>query len=231
MGRWIAVTFIMFFLLPALMTRAGTDSDKSYQDFDEETFMGMVYDYNNRPCSDALIIIDSVEGPKTDMNGRFFLQSVSRGTHEITIKKQDFEDLTITFDFYSRSQVLHANLISFEQLLEMADEAISHNRLYEAEQFLERALTIRSHDPVAQYLKAVVCKEKGDIADAVEVLESILAEGYQGPYVYLTIGNLCEYYQNDCEKAIHHLEKYLQYERDDKVERRIADLKTNLGAE
>jgi tetratricopeptide (TPR) repeat protein len=231
MGRWRAVACAILFSVPALISQGGAKDDKSYQDFDEATFMGMVYDYDNRPCSDALIIIDEVEGPRTDMNGRFFLQSISRGTHEITIKKKGYEDLTIGFDFYSRSQVLHVNLISFDQLLDMADEAVSQGRLHESEQSLKRAEKIRPGDPVSQYLRAVICRERGDITGAVEVLQSILDGGYQGPYVYLTLGNLCEYHLCDCERAMFYLEKYLQYERNDEVEQRLIDLKAESAAE
>lgn len=231
MAGWRVFTCVIFFLLPVFVSQAGTEDDKSYQDFDEATIMGMVYDYNNRPCSDALIIIDDVEGPRTDMNGRFFLQSVSRGTHEITIIKQAYEDLTITFDFSNRSQVLHANLISFDLLLNMTDEAISLGRLFDAEQTLMRAEKIRPNDPVVLYLKAVICKENGDAAGAVNILHSILGEGYQGPYVYLTIGNLYEYYLDDYENAIFYLEKYLQYVRDDGVEKRLINLKDESTAD
>ena len=119
----------------------------------------------------------------------------------------------------------------FDQLLDMADEAVSQGRLHESEQSLKRAEKIRPGDPVSQYLRAVICRERGDITGAVEVLQSILDGGYQGPYVYLTLGNLCEYHLCDCERAMFYLEKYLQYERNDEVEQRLIDLKAESAAE
>jgi tetratricopeptide (TPR) repeat protein len=225
------VSWAVLFFVPVLMSHGGTEHEERYRDFDEATFMGMVYDYHNRPCSDALIIIDDVEGPRTDMNGRFFLQSVSRGTHEITIRKRDYEDLTVAFDFFSTSQVLHAKLISFDQLLDMAEEAVSQGRLHDAELTLERADTIRPRDPVSLYVRAVVCKERGAVTEAVAVLQSILDGGYRDPYVYLALGNLCEYHLSDGERAVFYLEKYLQYERNDEVEQRLADLKAESTEE
>ena len=42
-------------------------------EFGEAPLFGMVYDFDNQPCSDALIFIDDEEGPQTDINGRFVI--------------------------------------------------------------------------------------------------------------------------------------------------------------
>jgi hypothetical protein len=221
----------LIFLFSSIVIRAGTTPETKLRDFKEAPFMGMVYDYNNRPCANALVFIDNEPGPHTDMYGRFVIPSLSRGSHEITIKKDGFEDLNVLFDFISRTQVLHARLISFDQILEMVEEAISQKRFKEAEDLIKRAERIRNRDPVEKYLKAVLLKEKGDFAGAIGVLHSILEGGYGGPYVHLALGNLYQYHLGDADRTVYHLEQYLQQRKDTEVERRLNSLKAGLAIE
>ncbi len=59
----------------------------------------------------------------------------------------------------------------------------------------------------------------------------ILAKGYSEPVVYITLADIYQYGINDTKKAIFNLEKYLQIQRNNKVEKRLEALKLELEEE
>jgi len=67
--------------------------------------------------------------------------------------------------------------------------------------------------------------------EAVKILNKILDKGYSEPVVYITLADIYQYRINDTKKALSSLEKYLQIQRNNKVEKRLEALKLELEEE
>ena len=210
-----------------LLFSCATKKD-TIKEFETAPLFGMVYDYDNKPCSDAKVLIDGKEGPFTDINGRFVVQSLSRGKHSIIIKKEQYEDALVSFNFLNKSQVLYVRMISFDQLLKETEKAIAIGKWKEVESLFERAEKIKKDDPVAEYLKAIYFKEKGEIEKAEDILLEIIGKGHKLPYVYLSLADIYQYYLDDPTKAAENLEQYLKLEANHEVQKRLDLLNKEL---
>ena len=218
----LLLSFILF-LFSCASTKKETSSD-----FTSAPLFGMVYDHDNHPCADAQIIIDEEKGPITDINGRFVIQSLSRGKHDINVTKENYEDISLKFDFLNKSQILYIRMISFDQLLKEIEKAIENKKWKEGATLFERAERIKEQDPVAEYLKAIYFKEKGEINRAEDILLFIIDKGHKLPHVYLSLGDLYQYYMNDPGKALQYLTEYLKLESNHEVEKRYNRLRDEL---
>ncbi|MBN2323959.1 MAG: carboxypeptidase-like regulatory domain-containing protein [Spirochaetes bacterium] len=211
-------------LLIALLSCA-TESGKTPYDFKTAPLIGMLYDRENKPCAGASVFIDGIEKASTDINGRFAVPGVSRGTHTVAVKKEGYEKEEFTFEFLSRSQVVYLRVYSFDQLLDEAEAAIAERSWAEAEDLIERAKAVRRDDPVGLFLEAVLFNEQKQYHEAKERLERIIDLGYREPYVYLALADIHQYGLDDRESAAACLEEYLALKDDDDVRNRLEGLR------
>ena len=218
----LLLSFILF-LFSCASTKKGTSPE-----FSSAPLFGMVYDRENQPCADAQIIIDGKKGPSTDINGRFVIQSLSRGKHDINVTKESYEDISLKFNFLNKSQILYIRMISFDQLLKEIEKAIENKKWEEGATLFERAERIKEQDPVAEYLKAIYFKEKGEIERAEDILLFIIDRGLKLPHVYLSLGDLYQYHMNDPEKALQYLTEFLKLESNHEVQKRYNQLRDDL---
>jgi tetratricopeptide (TPR) repeat protein len=208
----------------------GKRKNKKYtlSEFSTAPLYGMIYDFDNKPCSNAGVVIDGKEGPRSDINGRFITQPLSKGEHAITISKEGFESVSLVFDFSRKSQVLYIRMISFGQLLKELESAIEKGEWEESRRLIERAEQIKSDDPVEQYLKAMYFNGKGSAEHAIDILRGILDQGYHEPSIFLTLADIYQYQLKNPDKAISCMEEYLKLKRSREAEKRLELLKSEL---
>jgi tetratricopeptide (TPR) repeat protein len=219
----------LLLLLPILLCSCATKDKTTVYDFQAAPLFGMIYDHDNTPCSNVRTRIDGTDGPVSDINGRFIVQSLSRGEHHIVFTKEGYETESLTFQFLNINQVLYVRMISFEQLLEKVEDAIEYQRWEEGEELLQRAEQIKQNNPLARYLHAILLKEKGNAEKAVKILLGILHSGFKGPYVYLALGDLYQYRLQNIPEAARYLEEYLELEVNREVQKRLEELKREMG--
>jgi tetratricopeptide (TPR) repeat protein len=197
--------------------------------FDKSALFGMIYDDDNQPCAGAELKIDGRRGPITDIRGRFVLPDLSRGKHVLTARKEGYEDLTASFDFLNKTDVLYLRIVSFGQLLSKAEKALEERKWDIADAFLGRAEKIDAGDPVFLYLRAVQAYKTGRYRDTVAYLDIIIAKGAKDPYVYLFLADIYQKNLNQPAKAIEDLEIYLTKRADSDVEARLEGLRKKSG--
>lgn len=200
-------------------------------EFGEAPLFGMVYDFDNQPCSDALIILDDEEGPQTDINGRFVIGYLPGGEHKVQVKKDGYEELSANFKFSNKNQVLYLRVISFSQLLRKTEYALEKKRLKETGELIQRVEAIDTDDPVAMYLKALYLLECRKPEEAVMILNRILEKGYSEPVIHITLADIYQYRLDDAGKALFYLEESLKIQRNNKIEERLEALKLELEEE
>ena len=219
------VVVCLIVLLSILTSTSCATKKKSLNDFKEAPLLGMVYDYDNRACSDTLIIIDEIEEARSDINGRFIIDNLSQGVHLVVAKKDGYETLSFEFDFRNRSQILYLRIISFHQLLKNVEDAIAAREWEEAASLNERAEAIKKGDPIQLYLKAIYLNDKGNPEDSAQILLKIIKDGYNEPVIYLTLSDIYQYKLNNPPEAIKYLEEYLKYENDRETQQRYEMLR------
>lgn len=193
-------------------------------DFTTADLHGMIYDHHNQVCSGVLVSVDKSAGLFSDINGRFTLPNLPKGKHEIQLKKEGYEDACFTVDFQSRTQILYLRIFSFDQILELAEEALKQGKIAGAEEYLIRAEKIKAGDPLLLYLKAVIALKRNQPEEALQLLLSILDQAIIEPYVYLTIADIYEYKMKDRENALKYLKKYAHFEENEDILSRIKNL-------
>jgi tetratricopeptide (TPR) repeat protein len=221
MGKIAAAS--MFFAL--LLASCASQDKVDIINFDRSPLFGMVYDDDNQPCSGAKLTIDGQQGPVTDIRGRFILPDLSRGDHTLIVQKEGFEELSLKFQFLSKTDVLYVKTISFGQLLSKAERSLEERKWDNADEFLARAEKLNPADPVLLYLRAVEMYKTGKYDQAVQYLNTIIEKGVKDANVYLFLADIYEKNLNNPEKAIENLQIYLEKRTDPDVQKRLDNLK------
>ena len=198
--------------------------ERRLREFNSSPLVGMVYDQEQKPCAAAQITVDGNAGPRTDINGRFVIDALTRGDHRIGVSKQGFEPLEVALSFVDRTQVLYLRVVSHGQLLRQAEEALGRGRFQEADGLLRRAEALDPEDPVGLYLRAVYFLRLEDIQQAIGLLQKILARGQRLPAVLLSLADIYQYRLQDAAQAANYLREYLRAEDDPDIRARLAEL-------
>ena len=101
-ARRIMRHFILILLL--LLHACLSTREQKQREFQQAPLFGMVYDYDQKPCPGAAILVDGQPRGQTDINGRFVVNDLARGEHRVGVRKPGFEEQDADFEF----RVTHA---------------------------------------------------------------------------------------------------------------------------
>jgi hypothetical protein len=214
--------------LAILITSCASQEVRDPLMFDAAPLFGMIFDADNQPCSGVALEVDGREGPLTDLRGRFVIPDLVRGDHRVVARKAGYEELTVIISFTNKADVLHLQMISFSQLLGMAQAALSEMLWADAEGFLQRAEKLDPTDAVLRYLFAVHAFKTGKYAQAVAHLKAINDAGQPEAAVHLFLADINEKNLDDPQGAIDNLEAYLRLRDDPEIQRRLENLKARI---
>ena len=222
--------FPLIFLLPLLflqllLSGCRSEGPTVLRRFETAPLNGMVYDYENQPCSDMTVTLDNTWEIQTDINGRFIFPTVSSGPHRVKLAKKGFESLDVPFTFQSRTQVLYIKVVSLQTLIRWIEGAVREKNWEEAEALFERAGRIDQDRPTVRYLRAIVALNRGETEAAIVVLKAILENGFDDPVILLSIADIYQYRLGDPESARAYLDRYLKLKEDPAVRRRLDELR------
>ena len=218
---------IMLFLICLLsLTVPGcrTEGPSRVEGFISAPVSGMIYDQDSRPCGGVTVVLDEEQITVSDIDGRFVFPSIASGSHQIRFEKESHETVFVDFPFRSRTQVLYVRMVSLPQLLGLAEASISEGEWREAADLLDRAEAIREDNPVAGYLRAILALRRGDSEGAVSRLETLAADPYPEPVIFLSLADLYEYKLGAPDSAVLYLKRYLELTGDSHAEERLKAL-------
>jgi len=219
----ILPVFVALSLLAACATtKTGPRADEL--SFESSTLFGMIYDMDGQPCPGVAVSVDGGAGVVTDIRGRFVLQGVARGDHAIAAEKEGYEKLSVRVSFLNKSDILHLQLTSFKQLLDLAEKALGEKRWGDAAGFLARAQALKPDDIVLCYMNAILDFKRGRFDAAVDRLGTIEARGAAEPAVLLLMADIYEKGLGDARKASEYLRRYLDLREDEGVRKRLDSL-------
>jgi len=197
--------------------------------FNSAPIQGKIFDSENFPCSDVLIVIDEKIKVKSDINGRFLVSKLKKGSHDFVLLKEGFEEKRFTYNFNNRNDVLWLEMISMDQLINKIKEFFNEKKWYEAKNYIERAEKIDIKDPVLTYLTAIFDLKNGYPEKSIVNLEKLLENGFAEPVVYLSLADIFQYELNEIEPALEYLQKYIAIKKDKEIVKRAEELKKILS--
>ena len=208
-------------VIALLLSSCKTVSNEDPLKFETAPLFGMIYDLDNKPCAGISLTLDGSSKSTSDIDGRFVLTALKPGSHTLAASGPEYETVELTFDFRNQIQVLYLKMVSFDQRLAQAQEALDQKKWPDARSLLERASAIHQANPVLVYLRAILDYQQGDAASAASRLESLTAGGTTIPYVYLFLADLYQYSLNKPQAAEKALAEYLKQTDDPDVRKRL----------
>jgi tetratricopeptide (TPR) repeat protein len=174
------VVFILFLLSSCKTAELG---------FKVINISGMVYDFSNRPVSNYEIVLGKWYSGSTDINGRFTLSKVPLGSYKLHGSKKGYEDYTGEVIVKDKGQIIYIRIPSQNQLLAMADEAVTANNFTLAEEIAERAYQIDKNNVEMLFYYAVILFRQNSLEGAASFLEDAVKLGSKDHYVqkFLTV--------------------------------------------
>ena len=155
---------------------------------------GMVYDFSNRPVAHADVSMGRWYRSSTDINGRFTIPKVPLGAHTITVNKKGFEKHSDEVNIREKGQIIYIRLPSQNQLLNLADDALTANNFILAEELLERAYQIDENNVEMLFYYASVRFRLSDYGLAIKFLERAKNLGSRDVYIDKFLTQLKELY-------------------------------------
>lgn len=204
-----------------LVSGCATASNQDPLKFEKAPLFGMIYDLDNKACSGIALELDGKQKTTSDIDGRFVLLALARGAHTLVATGPEFEKVELSFSFLNQSQVLYVKMVSFDQLLAQAQDALDRRKWQEGQSLLERAAAIHSADTVLVFLRAILQYQQGDAAGAAARLETLASAGSTIPYVYLFLADLYQYSLGKPELAARALARYLDQNDDPDARKRL----------
>jgi hypothetical protein len=137
---------------------------------------GMIYDNESNPVSGVAVFLNGRKIVDSDIQGRFVLNGVKRGTYTIKLSRRGYEEIEEKFD-YEPLNVLYFRMFNSYQLLSLAENSMDDNNFTAAEQFINRALQVEPGRQDILFLKSINFYLQKKYIDAQAILEGLIRSG------------------------------------------------------
>ena len=169
------------FIYTAFLFVSCKTAEFGYKVFD---INGMIYDFSNRPVAYCEVSLGrSRLNSTSDINGRFSIARVPVGKHTLTVYKEGYEKYSEDFYINQRGQIIYVRFPSQNQLLDLADEALTANNFPLAEEMAERAYKIDPGSIETLFYYATVKYRRRDYSGALAFLEEAGKLSSKDPYI------------------------------------------------
>jgi tetratricopeptide (TPR) repeat protein len=136
----------------------------------------MIYDNESNPVSGVEVFLNDKKIVNSDIQGRFILDGMKKGTYTIKLVKKGYEELVEIFD-YEPLNVLYFKIINVSQLLSIAENLMDERNNLEAEKYIDRALLIEPKRQDSLFLKSINCYLLNKYAESLAILEELVKTG------------------------------------------------------
>ncbi|MDR1317989.1 MAG: carboxypeptidase-like regulatory domain-containing protein [Treponema sp.] len=144
---------------------------------DESIMYGMIYDYESNPVSGVAVFLDDKKIADSDIQGRFILGDVKKGTYRIRLAKKGYEELEEQFD-YVPFDVLYFKITNVAQLVNQAESLMDEKNFIIAGQIINRALAIEPDRQDILFLKSLNFYLQYRFNEARTILEEMMKAGF-----------------------------------------------------
>ncbi|GHT73423.1 hypothetical protein FACS1894124_1790 [Spirochaetia bacterium] len=190
-----------------------------------QALYGMIYDRDNRPVSSVSVFINGTYRASSDINGHFIISELRpKAQYAVSAKKPDYETVDMTIAYTDPSHVLYIHILSGDQLLTEAGEAIRDKNWQKAESLLSRARNAGANQTSTHYLQGILAWRREQYDEALAILTALTKTEKNAPYLYLFIADIHQYHTGDTAQAKANLQKFLALRYDPGVEKRLREL-------
>ncbi len=144
---------------------------------------GMVYDFENRPVPGYEVRLDEKRSSVTDITGRFTIGKVPVGAYQIQGTAVNYEAYGGELVLGDKRQIVYIRVPSAIQLLDLADKALTENRIEDARKYVERAESTGILTTEFLFYKAVVSFRSGDYPASLAIVDRIVSMGISDSYI------------------------------------------------
>jgi tetratricopeptide (TPR) repeat protein len=217
---------IISLIILTLLFGACTSVPDDPTDFLEAPFFGMIYDGHNTGVPAAQIILEEEVIAETDINGRFIIPKLEKGSYEFTIEKEGFETKTLTVDFLNKSNILYISLRSVIDYTQEADQFIQQGNYSKAFEAITKGLAISPENAPLRYLQAIYYFKISDFMASKAVLEILASEFPFDPPIFLLLLDIAIAQPNMSTEIIEFVFAYPAIVHNDRVKERLAIIDT-----
>jgi tetratricopeptide (TPR) repeat protein len=186
---------------------------------------GMIYDGNNKPVDNAAVSINGKHIVSSDIHGHFAIPDIrSKAKYRVSVRKEFYETLEMDISFSDPAYILYLRMVSAEQLLAAAEEALQKKHWSDAESLLDRAEQAGAGSISAAYLRGILAYNRNQYGKALDFLIRLEDEEIRAPYLFLLIADIYQYRLEDKGKALAYLQKFLELRYDPEVRERVEAL-------
>lgn len=189
--------------------------------------LGVVFDYKSCPILNAKLIFNSIDGVEvatisTDIDGKFYIPEIEFTDYFVTISSKDIPETTIKASHYDIQNVLIIRVNTYNDLLGNIEESLKKNDLLSAETLIERLSSYYVDDTYFNYLKSIFYIKNSLYEAAESTLLSL--KHNNNPYIYLLLADLYQYSLNNNKVALFYINKYIELENNENMNKRIKEL-------
>jgi tetratricopeptide (TPR) repeat protein len=223
MKFWIRLTFVSLAVVSAAALTACASGPVSK--YKSQALYGMIYDRDNKPVHNAAVYVNQKYMVSSDINGHFAIPQIRpKVQYLVTVKKPNYEEVEIEIAYTDPSYVLYVRMLSGDQFLSEAEQALKEKDWSKAENFLTKAEQVGADSTSVQYLRAVHFFYRERYKEALECLGSLTEIEKNAPYLYLFIADIYQYGLNDPDQARVYLRRFLEICHDVEVSNRLREI-------
>ena len=152
---------------------------------------GMIYDTQNRPVVNYMVLIDGKYAASSDIGGRFVIKSISKGEHVFSGNGSGYLSIEEKVTVYDKSQILYIRVPSVEARLREAYSLLEEKRYEKAEAVIEDVMESGGENEDSLFFMCVIKHLRGMDSQALIYLEKLKKTG-GGRYVEELEKILCE---------------------------------------
>ncbi len=155
--------------------------------FKNADLVGMVYQQGNRPCPGVSVELlragtaEAVFQSHTGLNGRFVVPRLPRGEHRLRFTRKGYRTLTRAIRLIDPAHIFYTRMVSVEDLLLQAEEALDQDRWILAEELIAEAFQIAPRRGEVLFLQAVAAAKQGRVEEGRRILEEMRTTGFPLP--------------------------------------------------
>lgn len=220
---WIRICFTSLAVCCAAFMTACASAPVSKHK--SQALYGMIYDRENQPVHNAAVYVNRKYMASSDINGHFTIPQIQpRAQYLIAIKKPNYEEVEMEISYMDPSYVLYVRMLSGDQFLTEAEQALKEKDWSKTEDFLARAERAGADSSSVQYLRAVHSFYRERYEEALEFLTGLTEKEKNAPYLYLFIADIYQYRLNNTGQARHYLRRFLDICHDNDAADRLREI-------
>jgi tetratricopeptide (TPR) repeat protein len=190
-----------------------------------QALYGMIYDRDNRPVHNAEIYVNGKYMVSSDIQGHFTISQIRpKLQYILLVKKQNYEEVQMEISNTDPADVLYVRMMSGDQFLMEAEQALKAKNWSDTEALLARAQQAGADGTSVQYLQAILCFYRERYGEALLLLNGLTEKIKNAPYLYLFIADIYQYRLGNPEQARVYLRQFLEIRHDIEVRNRLRAL-------